>query len=436
MKRQSNKKATWFSYLRQPWLLTATAIFVYYILALAAYWPAFPASQSRIYGSCACGDPAQSVWFLAWTPYAIFHDLNPLLTNWINVPLGANLTQNTLMPLLGLLTYPLTSLVSPVASFNLLAWLAFPVSASAMFFIVRRLKFSHLAAFVAGLLYGFSPYMISQGHGHIMLTFVPLLPLTLLTSWELFVQQTRRPYIVGGILAIELIVQFFIMPEILAMAILVIILVIFRSAYVTKQRLVYASKGLTATLLISITVLSYPIWLMISGPQHFTGPNFAPGNPYRSDLIGLIMPTTNERFSPPLSQYYATHTSGGDLSEVGDYVGIPLLILIGTGIIKWRHNRWLILCAISAFICWIGSLGPRLMIDARRTHIILPFAVFTKIPLLEDMLPSRFSLAEWLFIALAVALIIDEWQNPVSPPIPLPATGGIMGQKSAYFCLL
>ena len=415
-KQKPKEKAPVISLWQQPWVLNFTLIGLYFILALIAYWPVLPGDPSRIV-SCPCGDPAQSAWFLAWTPYALSHGLNPFITHWINVPYGANLTQNTLMPLLGLLTAPLTSLAGPIASFNLVAWLAFPLSATALFYVVRRFHYSRLAAFIAGLLYGFSPYMIGQGWGHVMLTFTPLLPLIVLTSWELLVRQSKRPYRLGLLLAAEVTAQFFINPEILAQAVLivglcVIVLAFYRSSYVTKERLIYALRGLGIAAGISIFFLAYPVWLMTAGPQHFTGPNFAPGNPYRSDLSGLIVPTTNEKLSAYATfRHYDNHTAGGDLAEVGDYVGLPLIAILSIGVIKWRRNRWLVFCTVMALLFWIGSLGPRLMVYTHRTPIILPFAIVTKLPLLQDMLPSRLSLGEWFFISLAMAIIISEWQK-------------------------
>jgi hypothetical protein len=403
---------------RQAWFPSVALVGVYFVLTLAAYWPIYPGDPSRLVG-CPCGDAAQSSWFLQWVPYAISHGHNPFFTQWINVPYGASLTQNTLMPLLGLIAAPITAIAGPVASFNVLAWLAFPLSAASLFYVLRRLQFSRLAAFVAGLLYGFSPYMVGQGEGHIMLTFVPLPPLILLTSWELLVQQSKRPRRLGLLLAAEIIAQFFIDPEVLVIAVLTVLLcasivVIFRWGCITKRRIRYVLHGFAITVLVCGLFLAYPIWCMVSGPQHFTGPNFSPGNPYRSDLIGLIVPMRNQRIEVSGAHLYATTTADADFSEVGDYIGIILFVIVCVAAVRWRNNRWLVLSAVSALLIWIGSLGPRLIIDTRRTSIILPFAVLTKVPLVQDLLPSRLSLAEWLLVAITVAIVITEWQNSKS----------------------
>lgn len=97
-------------------------LLTYAVVALFANYPMWPGDPSRI-ATCACGgyeDLNQTAWFLAWTPFAIFHGHNPFVTNWINFPAGVDLAQNTGMQLLGLLTAPLTLTVSPVASENLL----------------------------------------------------------------------------------------------------------------------------------------------------------------------------------------------------------------------------------------------------------------------------------------------------------------------------
>jgi hypothetical protein len=398
--------------LNNQWFLISGAVLIYCLLALAAYWPIFPGDSTRLPG-CVCGDTVQSVWFLRWVPFALLHGHNPFFTTWINTPYGANLGQNTLMPMLGLLTAPLTLLVSPVASFNLIAWAAFPLSAGAMFYVVRRLSGTYLAAFIAGLLYGFSPYMVGQAGNHIMLSFIPLPPLIILTVWELLVRQRKQPWRLGIALAVEMVAQFLIEPEVLAITALVILLggiiiAIARASFLTRNRLIYSAKGLAVATGLTGLCLAYPVWYMIAGPQHFTGPNFVASNPYRSDLYGLVLPTLNEHFVPTAFQQFASRTAGGDYPESGDYIGIVLLLIAIVSLVRWRHNRWLVLSAVLAFLCWVLSLGPHLVANGTITSIPLPFAALVHLPLLQDILPSRLSLPEWLFVSIFIALSITE----------------------------
>src|SRR6516225_3111849 len=85
----------------RPALAIGAAGAVYFVLACLAYWPASPLDTTRLAG-CACGDPEQQTWFLAWTSYAVTHGHNPFLTGYLHAPMGANLAIDTSMPLLGI----------------------------------------------------------------------------------------------------------------------------------------------------------------------------------------------------------------------------------------------------------------------------------------------------------------------------------------------
>jgi hypothetical protein len=383
------------------------------LLALAAYWPVFPGDQNRLLAS---GDPIQSVWFLDWMYYAIRHGINPFFSDKINVPLGVNLAQNTLMPFLGLIIFPITAWLGPIASFNLLIWLAFPLSATAMYYAARKLGISYLGASLSGICYGFSPYVIGQAGGHLMLSFIPLPPLILLATWRLCIAQTSKAYRSGVLLAIEIIMQFFISPEVLAItlvaiAIGLVIVAIQQRSSITKARLLYIIKGGVLCLAISSLLLAYPLWFMLSGPQHFNGPNFSPSNPYRSDLFSIVVPSASEHFIPSQSKEFSVKVTGGDASEAGSYVGIVLLLIMLVAIYIWRANKWLLASLCTAVICWTLSLGPFLVSNLQKVGPTMPFALFTHLPLLQDIIPARLSLGEWLFLSLAIGITADAWQS-------------------------
>ena len=177
-----------------PGRFALATILGYVALSLVAYLPAWPGDPGRLVGyQCVCGDPVQQSWFLGWMPWALLHGHNPLFTNWIDYPIGANLGVNTEMPLLGLLAAPITFAAGSVASFSFLIWLAFPSSATAAFFVLRRWTRSNVASVCGGLLYGFSPYIVGQGFQHLNLSFVPLPPLIFMALYEVVVDQRSRP---------------------------------------------------------------------------------------------------------------------------------------------------------------------------------------------------------------------------------------------------
>src|SRR5688572_8717593 len=66
------------------------------------------------------GDPPLFMWYLRWMPWAIAHGHNPLFTDHMNFPDGVNLMWNTTMPVPSLLLSPLTLVVGPLATYNVL----------------------------------------------------------------------------------------------------------------------------------------------------------------------------------------------------------------------------------------------------------------------------------------------------------------------------
>jgi hypothetical protein len=57
---------------------------------------------------------------------------------------------------------------------------------------------------------------------------------------------------------------------------------------------------------------------------------------------------------------------------------------------------------------FVMSLGPRLQIGGASTGWPLPWLLLTKAPILEHVVPGRFTLFMWLAIALVVAVAVDE----------------------------
>jgi hypothetical protein len=381
------------------WLLAAFCM--YGVAALAANWPAFPGDPSLLRQ----GDLTEMAWFLAWTPHAALHLQNPFYTTALNFPVGVDLLQNTAVPLLGILAAPLTLTAGPVASLNLLLWLAFPLSAAAMFVLAHRWVASVPAALVAGALYGFSPYMIGQSAAHLHLTFVPLPPLIFLALGGAIAGRKRW----GAALGMLIVAQFFISAEVLATTTIVAALAIIVLASMRPRSVrLTVHRGLVPILLalsIAAVCLSYPVWVMVAGPHHYTGPAFAGG--LSADLLGVIVPTSSQLVVPAGMATLGDHLVSGNVIEDGTYLGVPMLILLTMLIGRfWRSTR-MRFCVVMLLVCIILSLGPQLIVNNVDTGFPLPFALLQNVPLLDSILTVRFSLYIDLFAALMVAMGLD-----------------------------
>ncbi|HUZ09594.1 MAG TPA: hypothetical protein VMU76_05435 [Acidimicrobiales bacterium] len=383
----------------------------YAFLGLVAYWPIWPGDPHRM-PSCACGDQAQQVWFLAWTPFALLHGHTPFLTNYIDFPRGANMAGNTLMSFLGLLGAPLAQAFGPVSALNLWLWLAFPLSATACFVLLRRWVQWTPAAFVGGLVYGFSPYMVGQGVGHLNLLFVPWPPLVLLLLDELVVRQRRRPVLTGVALGLTAAAEYLVASELFASTIVVaalgvLVLMLSHPGLVrARTRHVLAGVGTAAAL--CAAVIGYPVSVQLAGPDRYVGS--AHGTyPFPADLLGIVVPTMHQLLAPAGLVAVSNRFIMGDLTENGSYLGIPLFVVL-LAVVVWRWRMPLVrFAAAMAVAAEVLALGPSLTIDAHSTGIPLPVDLLDHLPLFASFVDSRFALYVDLFAAVLLAVACDQW---------------------------
>jgi hypothetical protein len=369
---------------------------------------------------CACDDQVQHVWFLSWPVYALAHGHNLFYSGWIDQPTGMNLSINTSMPLLGILGAPVTVLLGPVATYNALLRLGFALSALAMCLVLRRWTRWWPAAFVGGLVYGFSPYMVGHGLGHLNLVFVPLPPLILLTLHEIVVRRRRPAWRAGLVLGVLAVAQYLISPEILLLTAISGGIALLLSAAARHREVPGAARHVAAALATAVAftgvLVAYPVWVGIGGPQHVIGPPnlLRTLALYPGDVLGAVVPTELLHVGPSHLVAVGDRLSGGSLSENGMYLGIPLLVTLAAFTIAFRRRSILVLCVAVGACTWLLSLGPRLTVDRHTTAVRLPFDALYHLPFVQDMLPIRFSLMTVLFAAGAFAVGLDMLRDRIA----------------------
>lgn len=391
---------------RRPWRFSFVVIATYATVALIANWPAWPGDSAVTRQ----GDPSLAIWFISWWPHAIAHGWNPFFTTSMNYPVGINLEGNTSMPLLALLLSPVTMLVSPIASLNILNWLAFPASASAMYFVLRRWTHWPLAAAIGGALYGFSPYMVGQDLDHVLIAFVPLPPLIFLCIYELFVRQTGSSRRWGTALGGLFVAQFFISQEIAATTALVgiiglTVLMIARPRQVVAA-IRFAAPGGAIAFIIAAVLLAYPLWAAVAGPYHYSGP--AHGGGLNADLLGAFLPTSKELLTPAAWVTHGDLLVAGNVPENGSYLGAPLVTLLAYVAVRYRRDRWIRFGTVLLVLTWMLTLGGRLLVNGTPTSIPLPWTIFEKAPLFDNLLSVRLNLYVYFFVALLVGMGLDQ----------------------------
>jgi hypothetical protein len=424
---------------------------VYLVLAFLLYWPTAPWGSGHLPG-CACGDPEQQTWFLAWTAHALTHGLNPFFTQYLNAPRGANLAIDTAMPLLGVLGMPITLLAGPVATFSLLLKLGLAASGASMFGVLRRYTSWWPAAFAGGLLFAFSPYLAGQAVRHVFLSFVPLVPLfiPLLDDW--LVSRSRPPFRSGLLLGLVAALQYLISPEILLtstmMAVTGLAWLALRHPRAVPERAGALARGLAAAVSVFLVIAGYAIWLLIAGPNRPAGPVHILSGlvRYHADLLSPLFPTGHQLLAPGVLKAAGDRLPAGSTIENGFYLGLPLLALLCYFVIRYRRVPLVATAAVIGLVAFVLGLGATLTVAGKAAGIPLPFAVFAHLPILQNLEAARLSLYVQLAAAVIVAVGLDRtrvrgWHRVSaaaarglpSPddslvPAAVPATGNDRGQ--------
>lgn len=421
---------------RRRRLATILCLSAYLVLGLLANLPVWLGGASHVLVCGGCGDSGQEVWFLASAAHAVDHWNDPLVTNWINFPWGANLMDNTSMPLAGIIGTPITIAFGPVTTYSVLFTLSFAGSAAAAFFALRRYVSWIPAAFVGGLLYGFSPYMVGEGLGHLFLMLAPLPPLMLMCLDDIVVRRRHRWWVSGGALGLLAGCQLLLSSELLAiftlMAVIGLVILAVARFDLMRSRSPRVVASLAATLVVFSVIAAFPAHIAISGAAHISGPI----HPVKAlaglatDLLGVVAPDGNQHFNLGLAATTNAwvHFASGkglpvpDQGENGGYVGVPLLVFLLAGLLRFRRDPVVRFGAVMAFVALLFSMGSTLHVGGHSLAVPLPFRVLIKLPLLQDEVASRYSIAMWLFIALLAGAILDrgrlwwkEWRESSSP---------------------
>ncbi len=170
---------------------------VYLLVAVGLWWHVWSGGPASV-TTCGCGDAARFLWFFEWPVYAIGHGHSVFYSQWLFHPTGINLLDDTSVLGLGILLGPVTALFGPVAGMNVALTLAPTLSALSAFALLRRWVTWWPAAFFGGLIYGFSPFVVTElALNQLNIAFLAVPPLVVMALDELLVRQRRSPVRVG-----------------------------------------------------------------------------------------------------------------------------------------------------------------------------------------------------------------------------------------------
>jgi hypothetical protein len=363
-------------------------------------------------------DPLAYVWFLHWWPFAIAHGLNPFVTNYVWFPHGFNFAWAASVPFAALMMAPVTTLLGPVFSFNVLTLSAPVLGAWTMFLLCETITDDWLASLIGGYFYGFSSYELSQLLAHLNLDIICLVPLILL----LCIRRVRgdmsgRVFIAG--LAACLLAELGLSTEILAtlcvfgaLTWVVFFLCARKGEHVPMLRL---AVEIVAAALITI-ILAAPFLYYLAKGFADVPAQINSAQDYVTDPRNFLIPTILTRFNR-LYFLDVAQLFDGNASERGAYLGLPLILLVAIFFIGRIRRPYVLPLLVITVILTVCSLGPYLQTGPVPSQRALPWVLTQHVPLLHQLLASRFTMYIALCTAIAAALALTmargwlRWAN-------------------------
>jgi hypothetical protein len=390
--------------IRMPLLV----LLVFLTLAALLLGPVWTSPTSRTLGG-GVGDPADFMWFLRWTPFAVGRQLSPFFTDHLNHPYGVNLMWNTWVPLPGLLLAPITLIWGPVLTINILLVLAFGLSSWSAYLAIRRYVSSHGAAVVGGVIYGFSPAMRGHSH-HLNLILVFLLPLLLVLVDEILVRQRRSPVwlgvALGGVAGAQALVgeELLVATALLGAALLLVLMAMHPLAVIGRIRFAVIAFGVAAV--IFGAVVAWPFKVQLTGPARVRSDITLEARGF-SDVLATMTPNRQQAIDPPAARLGDRFPGSGET-----YLGVPLLLAVFVVAVA-RRSRPVVRVAFAMFlVSLVLSFGRQLRVAGHATGLPLPWAAMERLPLVQHMVPSRLAFFTALFAGLLLAVALQElWQG-------------------------
>jgi hypothetical protein len=356
-------------------------------------------------------DPQLYIWFMAWWAHAISHRLNPFLTSVIWAPSGVNLAWTANMPLAAWLVYPVTRGFGPMVSYNLLCLLSPALAGWSAFALCRYVVRRWWPAAFGGLLFAFSPYVLSRMLGNMDLTLVCPIPLAVYVTLRRIDGNLSARGLVAA-LAMLIAAQFLLFAELVASATLFGAIAIALAAPAMtprKRRDLYATAAQIAVAYAAAAIIVSPyLYYMFAFPTA-PGEIFSPWH-FAIDLASFVIPTTVNQLGRAPFLLPLAHQFRAELAETGAYLGLPMLAIVMLFAREhWHAPGGRFLLHLLVVIC-VLAMGPRLEI-AGRIVMGLPGSALARLPLLNKALPARFM----MYAYLALAVMVATWLGGKGP---------------------
>ncbi len=370
-------------------LLAGFLVFLSYGILTSLLFAKFAVIDRTGVPVSASSDSLQQVWFVAWPASAIRHGWNPFVTGALNAPFGINLMNNTSMLLLGTLAAPLTWVVGPVATYLALLRIGFTLGAFSAALASKMLGLSWKAAWLVGLLVGFSAYRVNIGQVHLFAAFdvtTPWIFYGLIRLGQRKWSPRRFGLIVGGLIGFGGLISLerATKDAVIVMAVLLVLGILRRR---THHDLIVLTRSVVVVGATAGLILAVPLWYFQFGDYAVSATKHSKEfyQSFSVTIESLLLPGTGNAFAPFGSIGKGAFLAGGFTN--GSYFGAAFLLLGGLGAWLKRASSLVRAVAIADVVLLLLSFGASVRILS--VEIPLPGALLTYLPGLSDITPCR-----------------------------------------------
>jgi hypothetical protein len=398
------------------WKLTGLVLLLYVAFTVILTYPVAFTIGTNVPG---WGDAFQWMNTLWYTNYAMFHpEITTLAySNLIFYPTGI-----PIIPFTSAFNQIIALLLLPICQiqviYSLLWLLTFILAAFGTYLLVRYLTQNNYAAFLAGIIFAYTPYHLVHAQGHMGATTIEWIPFCALFFMKVFHEGGIKNCILAGIFYI--LVAMSDLQYMIFMGIFIAGLFLYEHfVCLWKNKVVDIETHksiLIKYLIVGIIAFSIILPLTITDIQvAVSGNNFLKPDPqeavtYSTDLLSFFLPSVlHPLFGGLITPVY--HNFTGNISENTTYIGYTVLFLSLYAAWKLRKQILVIFWMVTALLFSLFSLGPILHVNGKTiftvfytaTTIPLPYTILSRIiPFLDNSrTPGRF----FVIAALAFAVL-------------------------------
>ena len=437
-----------------PWQATALVSLVYAIIVVIMTWPALRYLSRQLIGN------NEDTWIFYWNNWwlseALSSGQSPFETAYLFYPTGTSLIAHSNSFLSSFLAVLLEPLTGPVAAYNLVLLAGLWLGALGMYLLVKEITGHGLASFLAGFVFAFAPYHLSQSMAHAHLGAIHWWPFFALFLGRTLRDGRRRDAVVTGLFGALTIWSGLQLGLLLAIWTVVYLLWFLwqRRADVVGDRQfmirVIGAAGLIS--LVTLLVSAPIVWGVINNWSTLAGRAgaFDESLQKQTDLLSYLVPPIYNPFWG--DQFPELFTRFGFNGTFRPYLGFAVMALALAAVWGWRKRArfwlvsaglWLLLAAGPAVrfngivyeqlrlpYRWLGSTFPISAIRAPdRFNLLLVISVAVLVGMGAAYL-ARHRFWRWLLIPLALLVVMEYLLIPI-PRWDLPAASAFLDEMAA-----